>query len=55
MVQCHISLLPMNSQWQQDYAQREPLLTDTPELCCTNGPDRVETLGLALSGRQGLP
>src|SRR3954467_6478851 len=36
MVQCHISLLPMNSHWQQDYAQREPLLTDTPELCCRN-------------------
>src|SRR3954469_13524994 len=23
--------------------------------CCANEPDRVETLGLALSGRQGLP
>src|SRR3954452_20658039 len=26
MVRCHISLLPMNSHWQQDFAQGKPLL-----------------------------
>src|SRR5215204_2443090 len=36
MVRCHISLLPLNSQWQQGYAQHKPLLMDVPERCCTN-------------------
>src|SRR3954463_5450704 len=36
MVRCYIILLPMNSHWQQDYAQGKPLLTDLPLLCCTN-------------------
>src|SRR3954463_3293036 len=36
MVRGYIILLPMNSHWQQDYAQGKPLLTDLPLLCCTN-------------------
>src|SRR4051812_46667560 len=36
MVRCHTNLLPMNPQWQQDYAQRKPLLMNAPEICCAN-------------------
>src|SRR3954462_14242101 len=37
MVRCYIILLPMNSHWQQDYAQGKPLLTDLLLLCCQQG------------------
>src|SRR3954451_11286095 len=36
MVRCHISLLPMNSHWQQDYAQARPLWVEPCPLCCGN-------------------
>src|SRR4051812_8478027 len=36
----------MTSQWQQDFAQGKPLLTDLLQLCCINVPDCVETLGM---------
>src|SRR5215210_4200499 len=49
MVRCQTNLLPMNSQWQQDYAQGKPLLTDVPELCCIN----VRTPLAKCSGREG--
>src|SRR5215207_4365103 len=36
MVRCHTNLLPMNSQWQQDYAQGKPLWVEPCPLCCLN-------------------
>src|SRR3954454_8480138 len=54
MVRCHTNLLPMNSHWQQDYAQGKPLWV---EPCPLNRsyPSRLDFLMITVGALHSAP